>query len=109
MKLGRFEFASAAALARIAPAIAAGDRSAQAGSAREARAAPARHDAPTIRSVLQALQDKGFDIGPIDGIIGPRTRAALREFQERQGMPATGRLDAETLSRLNVPGARSGG
>ncbi len=65
-----------------------------------------RHDASTVREVQQALQGKGFDVGPIDGVIGPRTQAALREFQQQHGLKGSGRLDRETLSQLNV---RTGG
>jgi peptidoglycan hydrolase-like protein with peptidoglycan-binding domain len=61
-----------------------------------------QHDASTIREVQQALQGKGFDVGPIDGVMGPRTAAALREFQQQRGLNGSGRLDRETLSALNV-------
>lgn len=62
----------------------------------------------TVRQAQQALQDKGHDVGPIDGIMGPKTSAALRDFQQAQGLKTTGRLDPETLSALDVqatPGA----
>jgi len=35
-----------------------------------------------------------------DGLFGPKTQAALRQFQERHGIPATGTLDAATLSAI---------
>ena len=35
----------------------------------------------------------GFNPGPIDGILGPRTRAALIAYQKKRGIPVTGRLD----------------
>ena len=47
---------------------------------------PAASDArakasPThVREVQQALLDAGFDPGPIDGVMGPRTKAALRKY-----------------------------
>lgn len=56
----------------------------------------------SVREAQQALQDKGHDVGPIDGVMGPKTAAAVREFQQAQGLKATGRLDRETLSALNV-------
>jgi len=61
-----------------------------------------QHHASTVRDVQQALQDKGFEVGPIDGIMGPRTRNALREFQQRQGLRGAGQLNQETLAALNV-------
>jgi Putative peptidoglycan binding domain len=33
-----------------------------------------------VREVQQALRDAGYDPGPIDGIMGPRTRSALRRY-----------------------------
>jgi len=33
-----------------------------------------------VREVQQALLEAGYDPGPIDGIMGPRTKAALRKY-----------------------------
>jgi peptidoglycan hydrolase-like protein with peptidoglycan-binding domain len=53
-----------------------------------------------ILRVQQALQRKGFNPGPIDGVFGPMTRDAVRDYQDRFGMPATGELDNQTLYAL---------
>jgi peptidoglycan hydrolase-like protein with peptidoglycan-binding domain len=54
--------------------------------------------------VAQAhLQGIGFDPGPIDGIYSPQTRAAVRSFQQRYGLPVSGLLDRATREEL-VPG-----
>jgi peptidoglycan hydrolase-like protein with peptidoglycan-binding domain len=50
----------------------------------------------------EALKQKGFDPGPADGMMGPKTRAALKEFQKAETINSTGRLDAETMARLGV-------
>jgi peptidoglycan hydrolase-like protein with peptidoglycan-binding domain len=55
-----------------------------------------------VRSAQQALQAKGMDPGPVDGIVGPRTQAALRAYQRDQNLPQTGRLDDQTLGKLGV-------
>jgi peptidoglycan hydrolase-like protein with peptidoglycan-binding domain len=34
--------------------------------------------------------------------MGPKTRDALRKYQQEQGLEATGELDTETARRLNV-------
>jgi len=47
-----------------------------------------------------ALKEKGHDPGPIDGIHGPRTSAALRAYQKAENIKVTGRLDADTESHL---------
>ncbi len=61
-----------------------------------------QHSSSTVRDVQQALQDKGYDVGPIDGVMGARTQSALRQYQQQQGMTVSGRLDQQTLSGLNV-------
>ena len=53
-----------------------------------------------IRQAQQALKDKGHDPGPIDGVHGPRTSAALREYQKAENIKVTGRLDSETRAHL---------
>ncbi len=60
----------------------------------------------TIRNAQQALQRGGFNVGPIDGVPGPRTQAAVREFQQRNGLTPSGELDAQTLKALEVTDQR---
>jgi peptidoglycan hydrolase-like protein with peptidoglycan-binding domain len=48
------------------------------------------------------LKREGLDLGPIDGILGPRTAAALREFQQRHGLAQSGEPDEATLKALNM-------
>ena len=65
--------------------------------------APAAEQGPvrlTVRQAQQRLVDKGYDAGVVDGIWGPRTANALRQFQRDQGLMATGRLDGETMNAL---------
>ena len=53
-----------------------------------------------VRQAQTALKEKGQDPGPIDGIHGPRTSAALRSYQKAEKIKETGRLDSETKARL---------
>ena len=53
-----------------------------------------------VRQAQTALKEKGIDPGPIDGIHGPRTSSALREYQKKENIKVTGRLDSETKSHL---------
>jgi len=55
-----------------------------------------------VRSAQQSLNDKGYDVGPVDGQLGPSTRNAVSRFQQAQGLPQTGELDSQTLSALGV-------
>lgn len=46
------------------------------------------------------LTSHGFPVGPIDGLIGPITIAALFAFQKDKNIPLTGRADLRTIDRL---------
>ncbi len=54
-----------------------------------------------VRSVQEMLKREGLNVGPIDGILGPRTAAALREFQQQHGLDRSGEPDEATLKELN--------
>jgi len=53
-----------------------------------------------LRAAQVYLTYRGFDPGPVDGVVGRRTRAALADFQAAQALPATGEIDAATLAKL---------
>ncbi len=53
-----------------------------------------------LKRVQKALLDAGLLEGKADGRYGPKTKAALEAFQEREGLPGTGLPDQETLYRL---------
>jgi peptidoglycan hydrolase-like protein with peptidoglycan-binding domain len=55
-----------------------------------------------VKSVQEALKDKGHNPGPIDGVMGPQTQQALRNFQRAQNIQQTGQLDSSTASALGV-------
>jgi peptidoglycan hydrolase-like protein with peptidoglycan-binding domain len=57
---------------------------------------------PDVRAAQEKLKDKGYDPGPVDGIWGPRTAAAISEYQRKEKMTITNRLDTETLAKLEV-------
>ena len=52
------------------------------------------------REVQQRLVDRGYDIGAVDGGIGPLTRAAIRKFEATAGLPETGRAGGRVLDAL---------
>jgi lytic murein transglycosylase len=56
------------------------------------------------REVQEQLIALGHDVGEADGIIGPRTRAAIMAFQASAGLPADGRAGAQVLSALRAAG-----
>ncbi len=54
----------------------------------------------TIREIQQSLRELGHDPGPVDGLWGPRTSAAVSEFQRAQGLDETGRLNLATIDAM---------
>lgn len=55
-----------------------------------------------IRAVQILLLFKGFRPGPIDGVIGAATRAAITQFQQSAGLQSTGVADATLLHSLQA-------
>lgn len=53
-----------------------------------------------IRRVQAALAARGYEVGPVDGIVGSRTSAAIRAFQSDQGLAQDGRVSAGLIERL---------
>lgn len=56
-----------------------------------------------IRDVQQKLAQQGYNV-QADGKMGRNTRQALRQFQQDQGLPASGRIDQQTMAALGAPG-----
>jgi uncharacterized protein (TIGR02594 family) len=54
----------------------------------------------TLLDVQKALAAKGFDPGPIDGMMGPRTRNAIKAFQSSKGLVADGIVGPKTRGAL---------
>ena len=54
-----------------------------------------------VSRVQQSLADKGYNPGPVDGIMGGQTKTALEKYQKENNLPI-GNLNTETLSALGV-------
>lgn len=65
------------------------------------KATPQDLSVMTVR-VQAALMRLGHFDGDIDGILGPKTRAAIIKYQKAQGLRQTGRMDIDTLTRLGI-------
>jgi peptidoglycan hydrolase-like protein with peptidoglycan-binding domain len=52
--------------------------------------------------VQSALAKRGYYRGPIDGVIGARSRRAIRGFQNDQGLPVTGSIDGKLIKTLRI-------
>ena len=56
-----------------------------------------------IKVLQQALNDRGFGAGAVDGVLGPATRAGVRRLQQSLGLPADGFATPQLLERLQAP------
>jgi lytic murein transglycosylase len=52
------------------------------------------------KELQKLLKRKGFDVGKVDGIVGAKTRSAVKAMQIKYGMPADSYPTADLLSRL---------
>ncbi len=48
------------------------------------------------REIQVALSALGYDLGAVDGVLGPRTRAAVQRFQTDRGLPVDGKVSGRT-------------
>lgn len=67
-----------------------------------APAASAAKGSENVKKIQQALTDKGYKPGPVDGVMGSQTREALGEYQKAEDLPVTKRVDAKTADKLGV-------
>jgi len=52
--------------------------------------------------VQDSLARRGYYAGRVDGVVGPGTRSAIREFQRDNGLPVTGRIDSQLVQALQI-------
>lgn len=55
-----------------------------------------------IRDIQQSLNTEGYFRGSVDGVFGPDTVAALRQFQLDNGLESNGLVTGRTLDTLGV-------
>jgi len=53
-----------------------------------------------VKAVEQALDVRGYDVGPIDGMVTAATTSAVRTYQSDAGITVNGRIDDTLLARL---------
>ncbi len=56
-----------------------------------------------VRTAQLYLTFRGFDPGPVDGMMGVRTRQAIVAFQASQGLPPNGVVNEDLLAALRPP------
>ena len=55
---------------------------------------------PQRKRLQELLNRAGFDVGKPDGVLGPKSRAAIEAYQREAGLPVTGNPSPALLARL---------
>lgn len=101
---------TAALAALLSLSAAFGAQNTNSSAAGEGGAANAKKRPPIFRAnkeqIKQAqavLKGRSFYAGEASGKLDDDTRAALRKYQEAEGLKITGTLNAVTLQKMNIP------
>ena len=70
------------------------------------KAGPGRGEVPKmgyneVRTVQEALVRRGYDVGGVDGTLGAKSRAAVRDMQLKLKLPADGYPSPDFLRQIN--------
>lgn len=57
-------------------------------------------DPPTVMYVQQMLNTLGFEAGPVDGVLGPRTCAAIEGYRRKAKLTPDGEVSPDLLRDL---------
>lgn len=57
---------------------------------------------PRATEIQQLLKKAGFNPGAADGVMGSKTRSAIRSFQKANELKVTGFIDSKTWAKLNT-------
>ena len=55
---------------------------------------------PRVEDIQQILKDIGLEPGLVDGVMGYKTRSAIKDFQRSKGLQHTGKIDSVTWLTL---------
>jgi peptidoglycan hydrolase-like protein with peptidoglycan-binding domain len=54
----------------------------------------------TVRDIQSKLAQQGFDPGPTDGRLGPKTRSAITQYQQKNNLLVDGNASPELLAHM---------
>ncbi len=98
-------FAGPGLTPRVFPGVGAGPVvPPSASSAQPATLALASPSSELVAGIQRQLKEQGFDPGPVDGKLGPKTRRAIRAYQRAADLKVDGRPSPELLERLLLAG-----
>ena len=58
------------------------------------------HPSAAVVKLQQELGQLNYYQGPVDGVMGPQTIAAIKDLQRQAGLPQTGQMNAATQAAL---------
>lgn len=64
--------------------------------------AEAAYNKATVKKVQEALNKQGYDCGTPDGIMGKKTKAAIKDYQADHDLKVTGTINSKLLNSLNI-------
>src|SRR5580698_959429 len=64
-------------------------------------ASPAVTPSASVKKLQQELGQLNYYEGPVDGLMGPQTTAAITDLQRQAGLPQTGTMNAATQKALD--------
>lgn len=53
-----------------------------------------------VKAVQRELSTRGYDVGPADGKLNDKTRAAISAYEGREGLPVTGKASDDLLRHI---------
>jgi Putative peptidoglycan-binding domain-containing protein len=62
----------------------------------------AAYSKETIKDVQKALNDSGYDCGTADGVIGKKTKLAIKKYQKDNDLKVTGIINKSLLKSLDI-------
>jgi peptidoglycan hydrolase-like protein with peptidoglycan-binding domain len=63
---------------------------------------PAIDEGMSSFELQERLNQLGYKVGAVDGVLGPRTVEALKKYQSDNNLPPTGALDVQTIKKLRT-------
>jgi peptidoglycan hydrolase-like protein with peptidoglycan-binding domain len=59
-------------------------------------------DGSIVAAVQQRLAQAGYYQGPSDGVLGPRTQAAIRSFERANGLRVDGMISNDLMATMGL-------
>ena len=59
-----------------------------------------REPGNVVKEIQYQLSRHGYNAGPQDGVMGPKTREAIRKYQKQHGLPIDGRATPELIAHM---------